>query len=366
MRTALIVRTILLLMGVVLTSCQTFIETFDDVEACRLYTNTRIAEGPRQDSLRIATWNYRFAAQMLPWFGDGCGSRTLMTRSESQDGMRVVVDALTAVNADIVLLQEVDVGSKRSSYTEQMQTIMDHSVYRYGAYASNWDVNYIPSDGLGRVDEGNAVLSKYPIVSATRYQLPLRTDLDDLTRLFYVRECLMVVVITVPWLDKPLAVLNTHLSAFATDDTKKRQLDLVHDYAIQYRDDGYHVVIGGDFNLLVPTADSLDFCDADKCPGESFHQPGDDPQHKDGSNYAPEITWMEPLYRDFFPAITTLEHATDPARWFSHGVDPSKPYDRYIDHLLASSPFQPGSAVVYNALPWRAYSDHAIVVATWR
>ena len=153
--------------------------------------------------------------------------------------------------------------------------------------------------------------------------------------------------------------MNTHLSAFATDDTKKRQLDKVLAIAESYNTETTDVVIGGDFNLLPPNADSLDFCDEDACPGEVFHVQGADPEHKEGSNYAPEITWMQPFYDRFQPAVTLAQHAANPARWFSHAVDVAKPFDRHIDHLFASNMWVADGAVVYQEGAWRSRSDHA-------
>ncbi len=341
-----------------LVACQPIVETFDDVEECQTYSVSS-GQPPTSDSaISIATWNMRFGMELRPWFADACGSRVLMTEDEARTGTNAVIAGIRELNADVLMLQEVDVNSKRSNYLDQMQEILLGAGYRYAAYASNWKAQIIPSDGLGRVDEGNAVFSRYPIRSATRYQLPLRGDQDALTKLFYVRECVMVVVLDVPG-DIDLAVVNTHLSAFATDDTKKRQLDKVLAIAESYRSATTDVVIGGDFNLLPPNADSLDYCDEDACPGEVFHVQGADPLHKEGSNYAPEITWMQPFYDRFHPAVTLEQHAADPTRWFSHAVDVTTPFDRHIDHLFASRGWVSGSAVVLQDGAWRRRSDHA-------
>ena len=89
---------------------------------------------------------------------------------------------------DILLLQEVDVSSKRSAYVNQLQYILDRTHLKYGVYASMWNAEIIPSDGLGRVDAGNAILSRWEITDAERIQLPLRTDQDALTQYFYLRR----------------------------------------------------------------------------------------------------------------------------------------------------------------------------------
>jgi len=339
-------------------ACQPIVETFDDVEDCQLYSQASGQPPTSDTAIAVATWNIRFGMELRPWFADACGSRVLMTEDEARSGLDTIIRGIRELNADVLMLQEVDVNSKRSNYLNQMQEILRGAGYQYAAYASNWKAQVIPSDGLGRVDEGNAVFSRYPILSATRYQLPLRGDQDALTKLFYVRECVMVVVLDVPG-DINLAVVNTHLSAFATDDTKKRQLDKVLSIAESYRSSTTDVVIGGDFNLLPPNAVDLDYCDEDACPGEVFHVQGADPLHKEGSNYAPEITWMQPFYDRFVPAVTLAQEAAEPSRWYSHAVDVTTPYDRHIDHLFTSNGWVADSSRVLGEGVWRRRSDHA-------
>ena len=350
------------LVAVCLFSCTPLVSTFDDVETASIYDHGS-GTSPRGDGLaRIATYNVRFGMELRPWFADACGSRVLMTADEAQHGTSAIIEGLKEIDADIVMLQEVDISSKRSNYIEQMNAFMKGAGYRYGAYASNWKVQIIPSDGLGRVDEGNAILSRYPIVSATRYALPLREDLDALTKYFYVRECVLAVVVDIPG-TRNLVVLNVHVSAFATDDTKLRQVQAVLDLTRSYKSQGNLVVLGGDFNLLPPFADSLDYCIEDMCPGQVYHSESSDPYHLEGSNYAPEIEWMQPFFDEFAPAIPEDQYVQQPQLYFTHAVDVSKPFDRLIDHMFTTGKWQDGSSEALNTGPWRVRSDHAPVVA---
>ena len=68
----------------------------------------------------------------------------------------------------------------------------------YGVYASMWEVQFVPSDGLGRVNTGNAILSKWPLSEAERIQLSLRGDQDALTKAFYVRRNVLKAVVNYP------------------------------------------------------------------------------------------------------------------------------------------------------------------------
>ena len=61
--------------------------------------------------------------------------------------MAAIAEAINAMDADIVLLQEVDLESKRTGYLNQVQYLLDNTYLNYGSYASMWEADYIPSDG---------------------------------------------------------------------------------------------------------------------------------------------------------------------------------------------------------------------------
>ena len=173
------------------------------------------------------TWNVRFGAARIPWFGDSCGDRVIMTKSEVIAHLENIADYINSVQPDILLLQEVDVESKRSGYIDQVQWFLDNTSFNYGAYASMWQAQFIPSDGLGRVDVGNAILSRWEITDAERIQLPLRTDQDGLTQYFYLRRNILKTRIDVP--NRDFYAVCTHTTAFATDDTKQKHIEMFYE-----------------------------------------------------------------------------------------------------------------------------------------
>ena len=179
---------LLTLLLIFIISCHSFVTVFGDIEDAVLYTSSSITANPEVVNPKIMTWNIRFGAGRIPWFADSCGDRVIMTEQETFNHLWDIVELINAEQPDIILLQEVDVLSKRSAYIDQIQWILDHTYLNYGAYASMWQSQYILSDGLGRVDAGNAILSLWKIIEAERIQLPLRTDQDDLTQYFYLRR----------------------------------------------------------------------------------------------------------------------------------------------------------------------------------
>ncbi len=321
---------------ILLFSCEPLATQFEDVGEANIYRSASLSNQPAEAPfLRIMTWNIRFAAARLPWFGDSCGDRVILSEQEVLQHLQRLADLINAVQPDILFIQEVDIQSKRTAYIDQVQWLLDHTGLNYAAYASAWKARYIPSDGLGPMDMGNAVLSRFPFDEATRLQLSLRGDQDALTQYFYLQRNILKTKITLPG-DKTIFAVNTHLAAFSTDDTKRRQVDEVIKALLKIDQAGELFVLGADFNLLPPGSDSTDYCMEDKCPGESFHQPGDNPMHKEGSNYTPEITWLQGMYDYFSPAVNLARYLANQARYYTHTTRFQEPPDRKIDYLFTN------------------------------
>ena len=96
-------------------------------------------------SLKVMTWNIRFGAGRIPWKYDSCGDRVLLTEDEVDNNLDNIVDFINQELPDIIILQEVDVLSKRTGYVDQVQYILDNTHFNYGAYASMWQAQFIPN-----------------------------------------------------------------------------------------------------------------------------------------------------------------------------------------------------------------------------
>ncbi|MBN1465121.1 endonuclease/exonuclease/phosphatase family protein [candidate division KSB1 bacterium] len=344
-------------------SCDPIVTQFDDTEDGQLYTAKRLQPPPAAvETIGVMTWNIRFGAGRTKWFGDSNGTRVILPADEVYYHLEGIAALLKAAEPDILLLQEVDIQSKRSAYIDQVQWLLDHTHLNYGAYASVWKAQVIPSDGLGRMDMGIAVLSRWPITNAERIKLPLRGDQDGLTKYFYLRRSILKTRIALPGLQEFYAV-NVHTAAFSTDDTKKIQLDIFKDELDKLESRGIPFVAGGDLNSLPVNATKTDYCLSDKADDESFHGPNDDPQHKEGSYFTPEITWMQALYDTYSPAVLLNDYGANESHYFTHTPLWDSPYDRKLDYLFTNRAWLAGSDSTYHvAAPW---SDHAPVSALW-
>jgi endonuclease/exonuclease/phosphatase family metal-dependent hydrolase len=356
---------LVLFLLLILISCDPVIDTIDEVREAEDYSKENAVSAPSKDTILVMTWNIRFGCgSEILWFGDACGGRTILTKDEVTTNLDRVIEEINRIHPDILLLQEVDIKTKRVAYIDQMKYIMDRTYFGWGIYATSWKIQFIPSDGIGRMDFGNAILSVWPITNGKHHPLPLRGDLDALTKSFYVRENAISGHVTMPN-GTEFNVVNVHLSAFATDDTKHRQLVTYLQICEGLTVGGMPLLTGGDFNLLPPNSDSLDYCDEDKCEGEHFHSPGDDPMHKDGSNYAPEIEWMNLVYDKFESSLPLDVYKANQSKYFSHAtIPPPYMWDRTLDYLFANRPWVTGSHITHQDL--RLHSDHAPVSALWR
>lgn len=361
-RHLLFITTIALIFSVI--NCDPLVTQFEPTESTVFYESAKITPPPSSppSEIRVMTWNIRFAAgRQTPWFGDSCGDRVILTEDEVYRNLEALAARINEVQPDILLIQEADVKSKRTAYIDEVRWLLNHTALNYAAYATGWQAQIVPSDGLGRMDMGNAVLSKWPISSAERIQLVQRGDQDALTRLFYLQRNMIKAKIDVPGLDQ-FYVVNIHADAFSTDDTKQKHIIQFKEELDRLDSQGALFIAGGDFNLLPPGTDSTDFCDEDKCAEESFHHAGDDPFHKEGSNYSPEKTWLVDLYNTYQPDIPLADYQADQSRYFTHTVDRGSPWDRKLDYLFTNQHWRTGSVVIHQ--DFTVESDHAPVSAT--
>ena len=354
----------LLFLSVILlfvSACEPLATSFNDVEEAIMYTKSVKQTPPLPDStITVMTWNIRFGIGRQPWFGDACGDNTVFKKEEVMPGLDAVVARINQVKPDILFLQECDIKSTRTAYIDELQYILDKTYFNYAAYVSEWKSEFIPSDGLGRMDMGLVILSPWPITDAKRLNLATRGDQAEIVNYFYLHSCIVTGNVKIPGF-KEIPLLNIHASAFATDDTKKKHFEEFKAEMDKLDAAGKYFIAGGDLNELPPGSDKTDYCFEDMCPGESFHQPGDDPQHKDGSNYTPEAEWLTPIYTAYKCAFPLNEYQVNQQAYFTHTTRPEHTWDRTLDYLFTNHRWRAGSAKTHQE--FFAESDHAAVSA---
>jgi endonuclease/exonuclease/phosphatase family metal-dependent hydrolase len=205
-------------------------------------------------TLRILTYNVQYlAGTKYSFFYDG-GPDTVASESDVNSTMKEVAEFINAVDADFVLLQEVDVNAKRSGYVDQIGGLRIHLSSRYPAFVSSyyWWSRFVPHLKVwGPVGMKMLVLSKYELGKAYRHSLA-QTPGNPLNRDFNIKRAFLEVMVPLRG-GTGLILINTHLEAF-TEGTDVLQLQVEqisqHLKALDARDIPW--ILGGDFNALPP------------------------------------------------------------------------------------------------------------------
>ena len=336
--------------------CDPLRTTFAETEPARLLEAEQPLEPPasKPAELTIMTYNIKYGGARLLFFWECNGTRYNMERDEVLSNMAGLAAKVREVDPDILLLQEVDVAATRAAYVDEAQYLLDHTNLSYGAYASQWKADYIPSDGLGHMDSGNAILSRWPITEATRHALPLIGNQDALTQYFYLRRNVLEARIDIPGLDD-FRIFGVHAAAFSTDGTKKKHIDRFKALMDEAVAEGALVVGGGDLNEIPPGSPKR----------ENFNEDCDDQRFK-GDSYVGEEDWLDGLYADYEAAVPLDVFQANPVDYFTYSGREDIFWNRKIDYLFTSGRFTSG--VVHQdertGLPTLPLSDHAPIVAT--
>jgi len=190
-------------------------------------------------SLKILTWNMSFA------YGLGSDGSNYVPRPAMhfENALASMAELIEGMDADIVLLQEVDFFSKRSHYQDQLGTLSRKSGLLYHQAAVSWDAPYVPYPGLspknqfGRIKSGGGILSRFPIKNIQLDLLPKPRENGKLYNFFYLNRYLQMVEI------EGHRLCNLHLEAFSKENRELQWVKL-QDRLIDYDLD----LAAGDFN----------------------------------------------------------------------------------------------------------------------
>ena len=289
--------------------------------------------------LRVMSWNIKYGAQRAPFWFDCWGDQVSLSAAQVEQNMESLYQMIREANPDILMLQEIELHSRRSAYYDMIQGVLDQTELNYGAYYETWHSRYIPSEGLGRMSLGNAIFSKHPITNSSKIAQVDREDQDALTQLFYIHRSIGRAEIELPN-DLLIAAYVIHTEAYDEDGTKAKQINQIYDVVST---ESLPFILGGDFNELPPTAARIQgFSDertTDVC-GDDFDQPP----------YTPSI--MSPFYVELNPWIDDERYGTterEQSRYFTHSVlgpdeqnrrGVSGEWNRTLDYLFASESTQ--------------------------
>jgi len=201
-------------------------------------------------------WNigYGGLGAKSDFFLDG-GTEVRPSKSLSEAYKKGILSTINSFkNIDFLLLQEVDVNSKRSyevnQYEEIAKTLPSHS----NTHALNFNVKFVPKpltsfSPIGKVKSGLATYSKYQVSASNRFQYPGSYDWP--VRVFHLDRCFLESRIPLKS-GKELIVINSHNSAYDGGKLKPQEMALLKEYLLQEYNKGNYVVVGGDWNQCPP------------------------------------------------------------------------------------------------------------------
>ena len=299
---------------------------------------------PARGALRVCSWNIQFAAGHDQLFFYDGGTAVSVPRPVVLRTLEGILADLQRIDADVLLLQEVDRGSRRTHFIDQHAWLAARLDHPYHASTPYHRVHFVPAPAhemLGRVNMHLSIFSRHPLLPGTRVQLPLLRE-PWYRRHFNLRRALM----EVPLVHEvgPAWLFHTHLSAFSRGDgTVPRQLARVAAELAAADQRGEPWLLAGDFNALPP---------------------GDDPARlgADASMYGAPSP-LAPLYGRARCAVSARAHLDEPRRWRTWVPFRASAPQRALDHLFGSA----GSTFSDVAVDRRAMgrSDHLPLVCTW-
>lgn len=325
----------LVLYPVILMGCDPFGTSLDADDVIYYASYDKKDHQDISDTLSVMTWNIKFGGARIDFFFDCHGDRVIMDSSEVLNHLEGIASFINYHQPDFLFVQEIDVNGKRSAFIDQVQWMLEHTGFNYAAYTPQWRANYIPSNGLGKMDSGNALFSRIPLFNGRRIALPLIEEQNFLVRYFYLKRCLMDVSTVVN--GDTLHLLNTHLAAYSNDGTKKKQIDHVFEYADSLRRNNERFLLAGDFNTLPPgTRKVRDFPDS-ACTEGDF----------EADDYSGKELWLLPFYRSFNAAVSLERYQKNNLPYFTHTTDKNGFWNRKLDYIFSNQPFIPERMEVF-------------------
>ncbi|MEO1591429.1 MAG: endonuclease/exonuclease/phosphatase family protein [Cyanobacteria bacterium J06632_22] len=202
---------------------------------------------PEKDTFTVVSYNIGYLS--------GLTNNVAVERSADlfEANLQQAVQAMQGLDADFIALQEIDLDSKRSFQTNQVEALAKALAMPVGAVTINWDKNYVPfpywppAAHFGRVLSGQAVLSRYPVAKNDRIVLEKVASQPFYYNAVYLDRLAQVTEIRIG--NRPVILINLHLEAF-DNPTRLAQTQVVKDLAERYAQD-YPVLLVGDFNSAV-------------------------------------------------------------------------------------------------------------------
>jgi endonuclease/exonuclease/phosphatase family metal-dependent hydrolase len=286
--------------------------------------------------LKVITWNMGYAQGIG---SEGTENYRVKSKEEFVESLNGIIKILNQSDADICLMQEVDLDSGRSQHINQINTIFEKTHFNYVSIAPNWLANYVPfpywplSHHFGKVHSAGVIFSRYPIVKSYYHTLEKPKSNPWWYNLFYLYRYFQIAELIIG--NKQFSILNLHLEAFDLAN-REFQAKKVSHYLETHSHEPW-MLIGGDFNSVPSYAEKKDILGG-------FYR---DRRHDDETlNYFANLKFLK-------NALSEKNYKENEKSFFTF---PSDQADRMLDHFFVNQRYQVKELrVIHEALE---LSDH--------
>ncbi len=200
------------------------------------------------DEFTALTWNIQYAASHRYTFFYDDGPTVAVPAEVVHETLAAIAGVLREVDADLVLLQEVDRGARRTAGIDELALLWDKLDYPQWAGCAYHRSAYVPKplrEPMGRVEMWMVSFSRLAIQRAERRALVALQE-PWIVRRFNLKRAILSAQVG------GLRLANVHLSAFANGDgTVPKQIAALK----AWMGEGPNWLVGGDFNALPPRDD---------------------------------------------------------------------------------------------------------------
>jgi len=203
--------------------------------------------------LTIFSYNTGYAGldRSMDFFMDGGKQVHPENEQQVSDNLKHMTTLMKNHPADIYLLQEVDVDSRRSFRMDQ--TVYYQNALRMDSvFACNYKCDFVPFPlpMIGKVESGLLTMTNAVTNEASRTQLPVPFSWP--IRTANLKRCLLTTRFPLKGSNKELVLINLHLEAYDDGEGKLAQTKMLSEILQKEYQKGNYVIAGGDFNQAFP------------------------------------------------------------------------------------------------------------------
>ena len=213
----------------------------------------------RQRPIELFIWNIGYASldAKEDFFMDGGKKTRPDTAGSVLENIEAIQAFVSAAEADVFFLQEVDVNSKRSYNINQVRDLSE-KWKGSSAFALNFKCPFVPvpfPQFIGKVESGLLTLNSF---GGTAERISLPSPFPWPERIAQLKRCLLVTRVPlqgdgVTGNAPELVLVNLHLEAYDTGGSgRQAQTRLLAQFLQEEYTKGNYCVAGGDFNQVFP------------------------------------------------------------------------------------------------------------------